>query len=674
MEIIKLAIVGNPNVGKTTLFNKLTGLHQKIGNYPGVTVDKKLGFFNYDNIQFEIIDLPGTYSLYPSSKDEEIVSHILNSPYHTDRPDKMIVVADAFNLRRSLLLFQQVQDLGLPVLLVLNMISQSKKHTITIDLEYLEKKTTKIVVVNIRKGIGFEKIKESIKTLNHVKPLDFNPSFLYKAPVQKIQDYYRIDNTYLAWYLLACDNNSFIKDKNYLKQVIHQYKITPKRLQIKETLDRYNKIEKILNKAIIKYSKSYSKISEKIDHYITHPFWGYCIFFILLFLIFQSVYFWSEGPKWIIESIFFNIEIWRYKILPDGPLNNLLFQGIIPSIKSIITFIPQIVILFVFLLLMEESGYIIRVIFLMDNLMRPFGLNGKSIIPLISSSACSIPAIMSTRNIENSRDRLITILVTPLIACSARLPIYTLIIDLVIPNKYWKIFQFKGIVLMGMYFLGVIAALCVAMIFHKLLKKQYKNYLIIEMPSYKWPVLRNILFAIWIQIKTFTLEAGKIILSVSVIIWILGSFGPENIKLNKKNINIIPLEKSYLGVIGKKIEPIIEPLGYDWKIGIGLLSSFAAREIFVSTMSSIYSLNNIGSTLTLQQKMQKEINPKTGRKTYNLATGISLLIFYAFSMQCISTLSIVKKETKSWKWPIIQLIFMSVLAYFFSYVIYQILK
>lgn len=681
MNLVKLALIGNPNVGKTTLFNKLTGLHQKVGNYPGVTIDKKLGYFKYNSTNFEVVDLPGTYSLYPSSKDEEIVFKVLNN-YYKEGFDKIIVVANATNLRRSLLLFHQVQDLvEIPILFVINMIDQAKKRGILIDLKSLEKKiSTQVIAIDARKGIGVEKVKSHIKELNTIKPLDFDPGLLYKNPVEKLKKFYRLNNLYAAWHCLACGNIIHSENTEYLNNIIKKYKIIPKRLKIKETLDRYKTIENVLDKSIINHSsKVYSGISEKIDHYVTHPFWGYCIFFILLFLVFQSVYSWAEEPKKIIENYFVILQNIISSILPKSYLTDILSQGIIPGLSTILAFVPQIFILLLFLLLMEESGYINRVVFFMDRLMRPFGLNGKSIVPLISASACAIPAIMSARNIENSRDRLITILVTPFIACSARLPVYTLIISLVIPDINFGIFKLKGLVLMGMYFLGVIAALIAAMILHKLLKKKYKNYLIMEIPSYKWPLLNNILISLWIQLKSFVLGAGKIILSVNIILWVLGSFGPsykffeKNYKKNENNK--IPLEKSYLGIIGKKIEPIIRPLGYDWKIGIGLLSSIAAREVFVSTMATVYSLNennNHTYSLSLQQKMKQEY--KNGKKVYNLPTGISLLIFYAFSIQCMSTLAIVKREMKSWKWPIIQFFFMTGLAYLTSFIVYSILK
>lgn len=682
MKGLKISLIGNPNVGKTTLFNKLTGLNQRVGNYPGVTVDKKYGYYNFDNTKFEIIDLPGTYSLYPSSFDEEIVFKILENNLNNESFDKIIVLADASNLKRSLLLFQQIHNLvEIPILFVINMIEEANKKGIYIDIKNLEKLIfTKVICINARKNIGIEKLKYNIKHLKLLKYTDFDPGIIYKIPVQKIKKFYNLKNIYSAWHFLASEDNFYSKkNKEYLKYIIIKYKIIPKRLRIKEIIDRYNNIENIINLSVKNYSNNiYSSFSEKIDYYTTHPFWGYWIFFILLFVVFQSVYYWAEKPKIIIENIFLKLQLLIFETLPKCHISNLITHGIIPGLCTIISFIPQISVLLIFLLLMEESGYINRVVFFMNRLMRPFGLNGKSIVPLISASACAIPAIMSARNIENYRDRLITIMVTPFITCSARLPVYTLIISLVIPNKKIGIFDMKGIVLMGMYFLGVFAALFAAMILHKILKKKYQNYLIMEIPAYRWPSLNNIFISLWIQLKSFTLGAGKIIMSVSIILWVLGSFGPsyliqKNIYNNNDYIKF-PLEKSYLGIIGKKIEPLIKPLGYDWKIGIGLLSSLVAREVFVSTMATVYSLNDNTNINNLEKKMAEEYRPENGKKLYDFPTGISLLIFYAFSIQCISTLATVKREMKSWKWPAIQFLFMTSLAYLSSFIIYNLLR
>ncbi|WP_185872132.1 ferrous iron transport protein B [Blattabacterium cuenoti] len=688
MQKIKLALIGNPNVGKTSLFNQLTGLNQKVGNYLGVTVDKKIGHFYYENIHYKIIDLPGTYSIYPSSEDEEVVSKLLNNIDDLDYPDKIMVIADSSNLKKSLLLFRQIQDLGFPVLFILNMLDEAKKKGIFINIDKLKKiLTTEIVLINARKGIGLEQMKKKIKNLykkETKKYYFFNPGLRYSIAINDVKNSYNNCkiNTYKAWYYLVYNGKSLQKDDLLkLNKIKKKHNIISKRLQIKETLDRYEEIEKILSKTVSKLvldkKQNYLEFSKKIDNdLILHPFWGYFIFFFFLFFIFQCVFFWSEIPKKFIEFFFSFIQKKLENIYP-GPLNNFLLQGIIPGISTIITFIPQIFILLFFLLLMEESGYISRVIFLMDRIMRPFGLNGKSVVPLLSSISCAIPAIMSSRHIENSRDRLITILAIPFMTCSARLPVYTLIISLIIPDYRWYFIQLRGIALMSMYLLGIISALGVSMILHKCLKNNYKSHLIMEIPTYKFPVFKNILITLWINIKSFIINAGKMILLINILIWVLGNFGPSDNFSNKKSIILKYIQKkelshSYLGLIGKKIEPIIHPLGYDWKIGIGLLSSFVAREVFVSTMSSVYKIEKKENFL--KEKMKKEILYNTKKPIYNLATGISLLFFYAFSMQCMSTLSVIKKETKSWKWPIIQFIFMTILSYITSFMTYQILK
>ncbi|WP_185855969.1 ferrous iron transport protein B [Blattabacterium cuenoti] len=689
---IKLALVGNPNVGKTSLFNKLTGMNQKVGNYLGVTVDKKIGYFRYENVDYQIIDFPGTYSLYPSSEDEEIVCNfLLKNIENIDSPDKIIMVADSSNLKKSLLLFRQIQDLGFSVLLILNMIDEAKKKGVIIDVKKLKKfLITEIASINARKGIGIEKVKKKIKNLNVFTEKSmkntffFNPGFRYQIAIKEVKENYKV-NTYKAWYYLANQNKNFFQKKNkIINEIKKKHNIISKRLQIKEILDRYGEIEKIFSKTVSEFiskkERFHLEFSKKIDKFIVlHPLWGYLIFFIFLFIIFQSVFFWAEKPKKIIEFFFSFIQK-KLEIILQGPLKNFILEGVLPGISSIITFIPQISILLFFLLLLEESGYISRVIFLMDRIMRPFGLNGKSVVPLISSISCSIPAVMAARHIENSRDRLITILVIPFMTCTARLPVYTLIISLIIPDKKCLFFQLRGIVLMAMYFLGIFSALSISMILHKILKKNYKNHLILELPTYKFPMFGNILITLWINLKSFILNAGKMILLVNILVWGLGNFGPpsesekykENSIFLEKIIKKKELSNSYLGLLGKKMEPFLKPLGYDWKIGIGILSSLVAREVFVSTITSVYRIEKKENFLEKMKNNESHDNP--GTPIYNIPTGISLLIFYAFSMQCMSTLAIVRKETKSWKWPIVQFIFMTLLAYISSFLVYQILK
>lgn len=675
-KIIKISIVGNPNVGKTSLFNKLTGLNQKIGNYAGVTVDKKIGYFSYKENNYHLIDLPGIYSLYPSSDDEEIVTKILLNKKHIDYPNKIIFIANYSYIKKSLLLFRQIQDLGFSTIFVLNMLDEAKKIGITININKLQKLLmTNVVVVNIRKGIGINDLKKLLNNSKKIKNnLFFFPDKNVITAIKKVNSIYKLDNIYHSWYYLASNKNFFLKknsnDYLILSKIKTKHNIVSKMLQIKEILYRNKETIKIISNVINQkkiLEKNKKSISRIIDNrLIIHPIFGYLIFIFILFFIFQCIFSWAEIPKRYIE-LFFSFFQKKLSEYHSGPITNFLSQGIFPGVITIITFIPQIFILLFFLSLMEESGYISRVIFLMDKIVRPFGLNGKSIIPIISSMACSVPAIISSRHIENYRERLITILSIPFITCSARLPIYTLIISLIIPDKKWHFIKLRGIVLAAMYFIGIIFALMIAMIFHKILKKNYHSNLIIEIPTYKIPVLKDILTNLYIHLKSFIINVGKMVLVINVIIWVLGTFGPSNQK--KFSIEEKKLNDSYLGLLGKKIEPIIQPLGYDWKIGIGILSSIITREVFVSTMNSIYKIEKKENLKTTK----KNFNPNKKEPIYNISTGISLLFFYALSMQCTSTFSIIRKET-SWKWAIIQFFIMTFLAYTISFFIYQTLN
>ena len=690
----KIALIGNPNVGKSTLFNWLTGLRQKVGNYPGMTVEKKVGNFVHKGKKYDLIDLPGTFGLYPNSLDEQVVTDVLNNLAHPQHPDLAVIVGEPNNLKRAVLLLQQVRDLGIPALLVINMMDEADKQGIRINLEKLEEKLfTKIILTDARSGKGITELKDSLETAIPLAENSFEIPREFAGVIQKTKSAFELDNDFHSWQLLCQKEMKHLAEnqKLELEKIKSENKIIARRLQVKEILARYESIDEILESTISKSSVKSNSFTEKLDKILIHPIVGYLIFFGLLLLIFQAIFAWSapfmdsidEGFAWLSQTV--------GNYLPEGPLNGLITDGIISGIGGIVIFVPQIVILFFFISIMEESGYMSRVVYLMDRWLKPFGLSGKSAVPLMSGAACAIPAVMSARNIENDKERLITILVTPFMTCAARLPIYVVIIGLIIPDEKIYGFNLQGLALLGMYVLGILGALGTAWVLKKLIKTNFKSYLILELPTYKMPVWRNVLITVWSKSSGFVIGAGKIILAISIILWVLGTFGmgekfnnaeeivktanPDLTDSELENeITAYKLEYSFLGYMGQGIEPLVKPLGYDWKMGIGLISSFAAREVFVGTMATVYSLGDTDDELTIRQRMAKEINPNTGKPAYNLASGISLLLFYAFAMQCMATIAIVRKETDSWKWTFIQMIFMTGLAYVAALIAYQILK
>ena len=698
---IKVALIGNPNTGKTSLFNQLTGLNQKVGNYPGVTVDKKQGVSKLSATQNAIItDLPGTYSINPTSIDETIVLKTLLNKDVKESPDVILVVADVENLKRNLLLFSQIKDLEIPTVLAINMVDQMRIKGISIDVSLLEKElNTEVVLISARKNEGIKDVKEAIIRCHvaaKASPLCGINNQIDPEYFEKLKAITPRFSLYELWLMVTQNNFPETITKEEKEQLLAFQNDRPKlkKYQHKETIYRYQEINKILKKTYLVDKDKATDLRSKLDKVFTHKIFGYLLFFIILLLIFQSIFDWANVPMDFIDDVFAQLSNYTKNTLPAGVLTNLLAEGIIPGIGGVIIFIPQIAILFLFIAILEETGYMSRVVFLMDKIMRRFGMNGKSVIPLISGTACAIPAIMSTRTISSWKERLITILVTPFTTCSARLPVYAILIALVIPNK--KVFGFlnlQGLVLLLLYALGFTMAILAAYILHKTLKINSKSFFVVEMPNYKLPSLKNVLFDVIEKTKAFVLGAGKIILALSIVLWFLASNGGDDFKnaeqtvrdnhINntlsddelEQKIASAQLENSYIGQIGKSIEPVIRPLGYDWKIGIALLTSFAAREVFVGTLATIYSVEaNDEDTTTIKQKMASEINPATGEKRFNLPVGMSLLIFYAFAMQCMATLAIVKRETKTWKWPLIQLFGMGLLAYISSLITYQILS
>ncbi len=700
---VKVALVGNPNSGKSTLFNALTGLHQKTGNFPGVTVDKKSGTAKLNaTVTADFVDLPGTYSLYPKSLDESVTFEVLCNPANKDHPDVTIIVADASNLKRNLFLVSQIIDLKIPVILALNMIDLVEKEGDTIDTARLsERLGVKVFSVSARKKEGIEEIKHALLQPLPVPQYDFvDLRNIASDTIDKIRAVIHLNSDFAAFHSIHnLPEIHYLDDKPekkakmeaILKAAAHD----TNKLQSQESVERYKVINRIVAECVFEKTEVKSEtFTHKLDGILTHRVYGYAIFLIILFFIFQTIFFVAKYPMEWIEGLFVMVSQWATSTLPLGEFTNLIVNGIIAGLSGVVVFVPQIALLFAFIAILEDTGYMARVSFIMDKMMRRFGLNGRSVIPLVSGVACAVPAIMSTRTISSWKERIITIMVTPLMSCSARLPVYTLLISLVVPqNKTEGFFNYQGLILMCLYLIGFIAAISAAFVFKIILKAKEKSYFIMELPVYRSPQWKTVTRVMFDKVKVFLFDAGKIIVAISVILWFLSSHAPGNrmetiekkyastemttkFTETERNVKISSekLENSYAGILGKGLEPAIAPLGFDWKIGIALVTSFAAREVFVGTMATIYSADNKDNSQTVRDKMQNEINSKTNLPTFTMAVSFSLLIFYAFAMQCMSTLAVVYRETKSWKWPVIQFLFMGTLAYVATFVVYHVLK
>lgn len=701
MKSLKIALVGNPNVGKTSIFNALTGLNQHVGNYPGVTIERKAGTTHLTkDIKATVVDLPGTYSINPSSKDEEIALKALYDPNNKDYPDVVVVVVEVENLKRNLLLFTQIKDLGFPTILALNMADQMDKKGISVNVELLEQKLqTKIVMISARKNEGIDTLKQAVLDCDQNATENiFDLKSIDADYFQTLEMLYPNQNPYKVWLtqtkVFAFEGiNPLISSDIELQKNDSEIK----RLQHKETIKRYQFINEILKETYVIDTTKAKDFRMRFDRILTHKFWGYVIFMIVMLLIYGSVFELAAYPMDFVDGLFSDLSAWVSSVLPEGKLTGLIADGIIVGLGGVMMFVPQIAILFFLISILEETGYMSRVVFLMDRLMRPFGLNGKSVVPLVSGTACAIPAIMAARNIENPKERLITMLVTPFTTCSARIPVYIIIISLIIPQTYLLGFiPLQALVMTGMYLLGFIGALGAGWILSKVIKADRKSYFIIEMPTYKLPILKNVLLNMYEKVLSYIVGAGKIILALSVVLWFLGSHGPSDTFGNAEEIvterhvqqetsaeqleNAIAeyeLEHSYIGIIGRTVEPVFRPLGYDWKVSIAVLTSFAAREVFVGNLAVLY---NLGADLDVEEDGGRIVDTLANEKradgtpVYSFAMGISLLLFYAFAMQCLSTVAVTKKETNSWKWTAFQLVFMTGFAYIVSLVAYQILK
>ncbi len=703
-----VALLGNPNSGKSSLFNQLTGLRQKTGNFPGVTVDKKSGSFTIggqnEKEEVTLVDLPGIYSIYPKSEDEKIVMDILAHSAHPDYPDAIIVVVDASNLQRNLLLFTEIADLNLPVILALNMLDIASGMKMDVSAVQLARLlNVPVVNINARTGEGLEHLRTAVHNTIYQPQKTFSyfldPAETVPALIDDVRQTYNLPNNYLALqYVCQHDNFSFLDTakREKLDELIVKHDFDQHKFQSEETITRYDRLSPVIQKAIkLNADKTQPhQWTQRLDQILLHPFWGYVLFMLVLLVIFQAIFSWASYPADLIdEATAASIE-WVKNTLPQGLLNDLITQGIMAGIGGVIIFIPQIAFLFLLVGLLEESGYMARVMVIMDKLMRKFNLNGRSVVPLISGVACAVPAIMATRSINNRYERLLTILVTPLMACSARLPIYTILIALVVPEtKVLGILNVQGLLLLGLYLLGVVGAVFSAWLISLFIKRKERSYFVLEMPTYKMPRWNNVAIMVYDSVKTFVVEAGKVIVAITIILWVLASYGPgENMekaeeKVKTEMVNATPeeqeaavasarLENSYAGTFGRAIEPAIKPLGYDWKIGIALIASFAAREVFVGTMATIYSLGAEASEdeMTVKEKLRSEKNPVTGQPVYTTAVAVSLMLFYAFAMMCMSTLATVYRETHGWKWPMIQLAYTMVLAYVSAFIAYQLLS
>jgi len=702
-NILHIALVGNPNSGKSSLFNCLTGLNQQVSNFPGVTVDKKTGYTKIaENLSATIIDLPGTYSLYPKRMDEWVSYRVLLSQDKEHKADIFIVVIDASNLKRNLLFCTQIIDLKKPVVIALTMADLAKRKGITIDIGELERELgVPVIAVNPRKQKGILQLKKAIEqtALNQYKipSRDFiDNKALAHASIEDLQKLLPGTSDYTAIHFLInhedFDLGNSMQDS--IENIEAQHVFNHTKTQATEILQRYQRIKHVMQVAVSEPDPLQKTLfTDKLDNILLHRRWGYLILLAVLFLLFQSVFLLAQYPMDWIEKGFSLTSNWLSDSLPQEWWSDLLINGIVAGLSGILIFVPQIMILFGLITLLEDTGYMARISFLTDRLMRSVGLNGKSVMPLISGFACAVPAIMSARSIENKKERLLTILITPLMSCSARLPVYTILIGLVIPNIFiFGFINLQGLVMMALYLLGLVMALFVSYIAKWFIKITEKSFFILELPTYRSPRWNNIFQTMVNKAKIFVTDAGKVIMIISLILWALSSFGPGNrmelaeekysqaIIQNpsiadslKVELSTSKLENSYAGIIGKSMEPVIRPLGFDWKIGIALVTSFAAREVFVGTMATLYSVGEEDEGLMLRDKM-KAAQKEDGTPIFTLATGVSLMIFYVFAMQCMSTLAITRRETKSWKWPAIQFFYMTGLAYVMSLLFYQLLK
>ncbi|MEX0773577.1 MAG: ferrous iron transport protein B [Balneolales bacterium] len=707
-DSLSIALVGNPNTGKSTLFNALTGLNQKIANYPGVTVERKVGSSNIEGHRHKIIDLPGTYSLNHNKIDERITYQALIGEYkYESAPDLVLVVVDSSNLERNLYLATQVMDLNLPMIILLNMADIAEERGLHIDAEKIEGQFGVPVIPLIAKrakDVEVAKAAIAAHDLSLPEPLRWKPDPPLEAAIDTvieewIKPYTNLPaRSHIIEALRLISDNQLTDDlkqhpeKERVQQVIQRARTEIEKnggnALAAEVLKRYDFIGTCTQDAATREPRG-DTLTDKIDAVVTHKIFGPIIYVSILLLMFQSIFSWAEPFMNMIDWVFIETGNFIATQLPGGMLNDLVVEGIIAGLGGVIIFLPQIMFLFFFISILEGTGYMARAAFVMDGFMSRIGLHGKSVVPLMSGFACAIPGIMATRTIENYRDRLLTIMVLPFMACSARLPVYALMIAAFIPSeRVLGIFSLQGITFFGLYFFGIVMAILVAFLVKRFSPSQAQTPFLMELPGYKMPKWSSVFYNMFDRGRIFVVQAGKIIMSISIILWFLASFpqqeSSEQTTVSKASIEIQSvsgkeelsaseqIRQSYMGRLGRLIEPAIEPLGFDWKIGIGLITSFAAREVMVGTLNTIYSIESEDSNIaTLQEKLVNDVHPETGKPVYTIPTAISLMIFFALAMQCMSTIAIVKRETNSLKWPAIMFVYMTSLAYICSFIAYQ---
>lgn len=695
--MLKIALVGNPNCGKTSLFNALTGLKQKVGNFAGVTVDKKLGHFSLPSgNKVQVTDLPGAYSLYPKSLDEQVVHDALLNHDSPEYPQLLVLVLDASNLKRNLFLASQVLDLGIPAICVLNMTDLAEEKGFQIDLEGLESTIgIPVLSLNASTGVGIEKLKSALDQANFRTG---TTGLQYGDWLREEEGHQPDLKGYRRFHILASlPLKTWIseEDKAVFQDEFAALGKSESEWQLWEISERYHWINQV-HKDFVHRPRASEKsalMSKRLDKVLTHKVWGTLIFLGVFFLLFQAVFTLAAYPmEWIDSGMAWFVEAVG-TAMPEGLLNSFVTDGILAGLAGVVIFIPQIMILFGLITALEDSGYMSRVSFINDRLLSKVGLNGKSIVPLVGGFACAVPAVMAARSIENVKERLLTIFITPLMSCSARLPVYVFLVAFIVPDKnLFGLINLQGLFMLGLYLLGIFMSAAVAWVMNRFIQQNQRSTFVMELPLFKKPTYKNVLSSMWAKGRTFVTEAGKVIMVVSMILWVLSSFGPGDTfeKIEEKyaiesntlslseeeiqvQINSEKLRESYAGQMGRLIEPAIRPLGFDWKIGIALITSFAAREVFVGTMSTIYSVegDEAHSIQGLQDKLMNQVDPDTGKAVFSRATALSLVIFYVFAMQCMSTVAIVKKETGGWKWALAQLIFLTALAYLASLITYQ---